>query len=91
MFDSLIDAKGDDWQTKAFECELNTYRIGDAMPGPIPAYQVEVLGGGGEIGRFIDSLATVRDGVLASIPDVRDEHLALIHYFGGIIAAAKEA
>ena len=93
MFDSLIADDGGDWQTKAFECDLDTYRIGDAIPNPRPTYltyQVKVLGGGrGEA--FIDSYATVLHGFLASVPDPRDEHLPLLDYSGGWLSAGKDS
>jgi len=46
MFDSLFDSKGREWQTKAFDCLLDEYRVGDLMPeADASTYQVEVLGG----------------------------------------------
>lgn len=87
MFDSLRDADGDEWQTKAFTCDLDTYRIGDAITSEPPlTYQVKVLGGSPE---FIHSYATVQNGVLASVPVPRDQHLPLLDYGGGWIAAAE--
>ena len=87
MFDSLYDDAGTEWQTKAFACLLDTYRVGDAIPCPddapsLDTFQVQVLGGGR--GAFIDSFATVRDGILAAVPDDRDVTLPLIDYAGGL-------
>lgn len=84
MFDSMYDAAGDEWQTKAFYCDLDSYRVGDAMPDvDKPDFQVEVLGGRGTSPReFLDSYATIRDGILTSINDPRDETLPLRDYFG---------
>ena len=79
MFDSLYDANNEEWQTKAFDCELIGYRVGDAMPDVCESdYQVEVLGGRG----FIDSYATIRGGILTSINEPRDESLMLRDYGG---------
>ena len=90
MFDSLYDSKGREWQTKAFDCLLDEFRVGDPMPdADASTYQVAVLGG--KNGEFIESFATVRDDVLEQVPATRDIRLALIDYCGGIIAAAKEA
>ena len=93
MFDSLIADDGSDWQTKAFECGLDTYRIGDAIPSPrpiYPIYQVKVLGGG-RGGEFIYSHATVLHGFLVSVPDSRDDRLPLLDYSGGWLSAGKDA
>jgi hypothetical protein len=83
MFDSLYDAHNVEWQTKAYRCVLAVFRVGDPMPDDVAfdTYQVEVLGGR-DTG-FTDSFATVRDGVLASVPDPRDEALPLVDYHGG--------
>ena len=87
MFDSLHDAKGNEWQTKAFGRTLDVYRIGDPMPDivfrrpgePPEPYQLEVLGGS----PITDGYATVRKGRLASIDTIRDEALPLVSYHGG--------
>ena len=90
MFDSILDDENNDWQTKAFECLLNEFRVGDPMPdAPFATYQVEVLGGDGH--EFIDSYATVRDGVLATVDTTRDERLPLLDYFGGPSVATEGA
>jgi hypothetical protein len=93
MFDSLYDADGREWQTKAFDCNLDVYRIGDTVPADCAAtYQVEVMTSDGDWRNrtFTDSLATVRDGVLSTIPDQRDERLPLLNYSGHVVAPAKE-
>lgn len=87
MFDSLIDAHGHEWQTKAFARCLDRYRIGDEIPADGPAaYQVEILGGGSP--DDIDSLATIRDGVLEAVPAERDPRLPLLDYSGRVIEVA---
>lgn len=83
MFDSLYDAQGHEWQTKAYDCILARYDIGDEVPpshGSLTDYQVRVLGGPGE--GFQDSFATVRDGRLSELPADRDYSLPLLGYFG---------
>ncbi|MFQ6157669.1 hypothetical protein ACLMMA_14515 [Micrococcus luteus] len=83
MFDSMYDAGGHEWQTKAFGNILERWELGDEMPNTGTAtYQVEVLGGPGKWDTALDSLATVRDGHLASIGDERDESLPLLDYYG---------
>lgn len=84
MFDSLYDAKSNEWQTKAFDCDLDNYGIGD----PIPAdgaltFQVEILGE--RDGGFPWSLATVRNGVLEAVDVDRDPTLPLVGYSGGVL------
>ena len=84
MFDSFYDEAGHEWQTKAFDRNLDVYRIGDAIPADCPAtYQVEILGGARD--EDVYSLATVRNGVLASINDERDRALPLLNYSGHLI------
>ena len=81
MFDSLYDATGIEWQTKALNCELDRYRIGDRI-GPLFTYQAKVLGGPrGEDSRY--AYATIRDGALVEVPAGRDETLPLLGYYGG--------
>ena len=86
MFDSLRDENDNEWQTKAFDSLLHTYKIGDRVWEQRPAdFQFEIFGGGPpggytELNR--ESLATVRDGVLVSIDDDRDPSLTLIDYTG---------
>lgn len=89
MFDSLFDTDGDEWQTKAYTCELTCYRIGDTLdaselPGCYPTtYQVEVLGGPNH--GFVDSFATVANGVLVAVPAERNWALPLLDYGGHLI------
>jgi hypothetical protein len=81
MFDSLYDASSEEWQTKAFDCVLAGYRVGDEMPFiGTDTYQAEVLGG--KKSQFINSYATIRSNRLASLPDERDEDLPLLDYHG---------
>lgn len=62
-------------RTSASTVGACSYRIGDAI-GPRMTYQVEVIGGGGD--EDVWAHATVRDGILASLPDDRDESLPLL-------------
>lgn len=80
MFDSLYDTEGNEWQTKAFSCNLDRYEAGDKMPASVDDFQVEVFGGPKRIS--VDSHATVRDGILTKVPDERDESLPLMDYHG---------
>ena len=85
MFDSLYDAQEREWQTKAFDCNLDVYRVGDTIPADCAAtYQVEIgcTEGSWPNYDFIDSYATIRDNVLSSIHDSRDESLPLLDYGG---------
>lgn len=91
MFDSLRDERGIEWQTKAYDCELAVYDIGDTMPrADFPAayphtYQVDILGAT-DADPYTDSFATIRDDVLTSIHDPRDEKLPRIDYGGYLVA-----
>lgn len=84
MFDSFYDADGVEWQTKAFDCLLSRWEIGDAVPTAPIDHQVKVLGGP-ESDPFQNSFATLRGGRLACVPDVRDSSLPLLDYAGGWI------
>lgn len=96
MFDSIYDAKGIEWQTKAFECLLTRYDIGSTVTAEKLSFQVEVLGqpeprAWPEPGEFVDTFATIRDGILAEVPAERDETLPLQNYSGHWLAAPKGA
>ena len=86
MFDSLYDDDNNEWQTKAFDCVLDRFRVADPMPDVCESdYQVEVLGDrkrGSSEREFIESYATIRSGILMSINDPRDESLILRDYGG---------
>lgn len=83
MFDSMYDADGDEWQTKAFHCELDRYTIGDELPFiGTNTYQVEILGGPSNPTGYLESYATIRGNVLTSLDDDRDETLPLLDYHG---------
>ena len=91
MFDSLYDAQGREWQTKAYDYMLDRYKIGDRMPPPDEwpdadsTYQVEVLGGDYGDHEFINLFATVRDDVLVDVPAERDPSLPLVDYCGALV------
>ena len=83
MFDSLYDANGIEWQTKAFSRTLTNYRIGDPLPSvPISSYQMKVIGGPHDE-PYLWSYATIRNRKLATVPDERDKKLPLLDYSGG--------
>lgn len=81
MFDSFYDARGDEWQTKAYGCSLERWDVGATIPGPPIDYQAEVIGGAnyGHLWKY----ATIRAGVLTSAGDERDESLPLCLYSSG--------
>lgn len=88
MFDSLYDAEGHEWQTKAYSRVLDQIEIGEAMSELADApdladYQVEVLGSDAD-DNFVESFATVRGGVLTEVPAERDPALPLAGYSSGI-------
>jgi hypothetical protein len=84
MFDSLYDADGREWQTKAFDRNLDEYRIGDVIPADCAAsYQVEIYCGFRD--DYRESLATIRSGVLVAIDDQRDQRLPLIDWGGHLV------
>lgn len=84
MFDSIRDADGAEWQTKAYGCDLTTYYIGDRLPNrdaaPVTDYQVEIIGGPPD---FAEKWATIRDGRIAAVSDELDATLPLWGYHGG--------
>ena len=82
MYDRMYTANGEEFQTKAFSNVLNSYRIGDRISGGAPfTYQVQIYGScNGEDSRY--SYSTIRDGVLSSIDDQRDESLPSLDYNG---------
>jgi hypothetical protein len=83
MFDSFRDDKGGEWQTKAMGRNLDSFRVGEPVPGPPLDYQMEVIGGprDRQVGDW--TFVTIRDGMLAEVPAERDESLALWLYSGG--------
>jgi hypothetical protein len=94
MFDSFYDAKGQEWQTKAYNRQLEAFELGDTVPLVPPydlmGYQVEVLGGPYE-SPYEDAYATIRDGRVAQVPAERDGTLPLLNYGGHLIEPTKEA
>lgn len=88
MFDSLFDGEGREWQTKAFECDLDEYRLGDRIiSDSVASYQVEVLHtvGSWPNREHIDAFATIERGVLVAIGVPRDERLPLLDYSGHLV------
>jgi hypothetical protein len=84
MFDSLYDASGNEYQTKALDRVLNRYEVGDiieldAVDGfrDVIDYQMKVLGTAGM------ECATVTNKRLSAVPAKRDYSLPLLDYFGG--------
>lgn len=90
MFDSFRDDKGGEWQTKAMGRNLDSFRVGEPIPGPPLDYQMEVIGGPYRhtVGEW--TFVTIRDGLLAKVPAERDETLALWNYSGGWTRATPE-
>lgn len=91
MFDSFYDAQDREWQTKAFDRNLDVWRVGDEFPADgCVSFQVEVIGdahGSTFDGtyRTRDALVTVRDNVVAEVPAERDHTLPLVAYSGGLL------
>lgn len=91
MFDSFYEGGPDEWegewQTKAYGCLLDVYRLGDEVP-PIPgvpeSYQVLVLGESHLSQKSRYSLAEVRDHVVVGIDVQRDPGLPFVDYFGHV-------
>lgn len=90
MFDSIYDAQGNEWQTKAYNRLLDTYRIGDEMPGPSRTYQVEILGGPADE-KARDSYAIVEDGILAKVDVARIKSFDLLSRHGNWELGIKPA
>lgn len=95
MFDSFYDQDDRDWQTKAFDCDLEVWRVGDpfSVDGS-GAFQVEVIGDGRRIdGRYTttDSFVTIADGVVVEVPADRDHRLPLVGYSGGLLSIGSHA
>jgi hypothetical protein len=83
MFDSMIDARGNEWQTKAFGRTLERWHLGDPVEADDPDFQVKVLG---DLKDGIGyAFATVRRHVLTEVPAERDRRLPLIDYSGGYL------
>jgi hypothetical protein len=87
MFDSVYDADGNEWQTKAFDRVLAEWRIGDEFTTAASDFQFKVYGGPG---RLSDGIATVRNNILTAVPAERDETLPLIDYSGGLLDAGSD-
>ena len=98
MFDSLYDDRGNKWQTKAYGCNLDEWKVGDKMPresgggtaghplvDPLPdAYQVAIFGGARDAwDSGRDAWATVLAHVLIEIGVGRDPNLPAVDYYGG--------
>lgn len=88
MFDSFYDAQGNEWQTKAFDCVLARFDIGDPVPFEVSDFQVQCLG---ELVShdFTDGLATIQGGRLTGVPSARDPRLPLYNYSAHLIEEAK--
>jgi len=89
MFDSMYDARGREWQTKAFGRSLHSWRIGDTIESEVPSFQAKVLGS--MEGQSGFTLATVRDSTLVQLPAPRDPSLPLIDYGGGLLDTGQPA
>lgn len=93
MFDSFYDADGREWQTKAFDCDLDVWRIGDEfLADRAGDFQVEVISGyraiqGDPHSEYLldRSLVTVAGGTVTAVPAERDPSLMLLAYSGGIL------
>lgn len=82
MFDSFMNRRGIEWQTKAFGRSLERWQIGDEIPSAPFDHQVEVIGGYPEFKESVDSYATIRGQRLHSVPGPRNESLPLLGFNG---------
>jgi len=93
MFDSFYDNAGNEWQTKAYVCDLERFVVSGPVPlvhpYDLPTYQVEVLGGPNR-NPSQDGFATIRDGYVESVPAERDNTLPLLDYSGHLIDNDEE-
>ncbi|HEU5223119.1 MAG TPA: hypothetical protein VFU07_05485 [Candidatus Lumbricidophila sp.] len=80
MYDTIIDANGRQWQTKAFTRLLRRFTIGDQTPLPGDC-QVYVVASDDDVTHpnFDDAFATIRAGVLTEVPADRDLALPLVY------------
>ncbi|MET0887722.1 MAG: hypothetical protein ABWX92_14875 [Mycetocola sp.] len=87
MFDSLYDERNNEWQTKAFGCNLSVFRIGDTITADAAGtFQFEILGPCATSASTAEfSYATVREGVLSSIDTEREASFPLLNYSGWVI------
>lgn len=93
MFDSFYDEAGNEWQTKAYRCGLDVYRVGDKVPfiegtKDLTDYQVAIIGETPD-DPYTDSLATIRGDVLVAIHAKRDPSLPRLDYFGNVRERVK--
>ena len=92
MFDSFYDEGGREWQTKAFDRNLDEWHVGDPFPADGPgSFQVEVLGDGPNRDDFRDSFATIRSGRVEGVDVPRDTALPLVRFGGGLKPPERDA
>lgn len=84
MFDRVMDERGAEWQTKAFDRALHAWVVGAHHPVAFDC-QFEVIGWSTTRDGADWAFATVRSGVLTEVTRERDESLPLIPY-GGLTA-----
>lgn len=91
MFDSFIDKDGREWQTKAFDCALDRWKIGHRVPADSGQdFQVEVIDYLADEKRLVTKFATIRNGVFVSVDD-RDLTVPMVDYGGAVLPAGREA
>jgi hypothetical protein len=89
MFDSVYDSQGNEWQTKAFDCALDRYEIGDLVGESTMTYQFEVFGGPrSELAR--EAFATVESGRISAVPTERDTAVPLVDFHGYLKTTPKK-
>lgn len=87
MFDTIVDANANDWQTKAMGCDLTRYYIGDEIGSG--DFQMLTIGGGWP-GEYVWAYVTVRNGRVSEVGVPRDPSLPCIDYHGGPRIDPKE-
>ena len=77
LFDSLHDGSGREFQTKALDCILHNYFLGERICVPnLPDFQIQILG----VGSGCESFATIRGQKLVGVNVPRDPNLPLLDY-----------
>lgn len=90
MFDSFIDEHGRDWQTKAFDCVLARWSVGDEFRsaethGP---FQVEIYDMT-DAGEWCESFAQIAGGRVVGVGVPRDASLPLLSWSGRPISPGE--
>lgn len=84
MFDSFYDDKGEEWQTKAFDCRLDVFRVDDRVPDVgVQDFQVEIYHYRPAADGWTETFATIHSGRVVEVDAARDRSLPLLDSYGG--------